>query len=228
MGVGYNPKVVRNGLVLFLDAANRKSFANTGTIWTDLSGLGNNGTLTNGPLYSSNTGGTIVFDGVDDYINGSSFTPNITNKTLSGWVKLSSTTQQGGGLINLQSDSGGTFDAIVYNETNNGWGFGSDFGNRTGWSGVKETSTTEWINIVATYENLNYKMYRNGVLIYTLTSFNVLNFNFSSKSLVGYRHTGGSNAILAGNIAQVSIYNRALSAAEVLQNFNAMRGRFNI
>jgi hypothetical protein len=220
--------VVRNGLVLFLDAANRKSFANTGTTWTDLSGLGNNGTLT-GPLYSSNTGGTIVFDGVDDYVNGSSFTPNITNKTLSGWVKLSSTTQQGGGLINLQSDSGGTFDAVVYNETNNGWGFGSDFYNRTAWSGVKETSTTEWINIVATYENLNYKMYRNGVLIYTLTSFNVLNFNFSSKSLVGYRHTGGSGgAFLAGNISQVSIYNRALSAAEVSQNFNAMRGRFNI
>jgi hypothetical protein len=66
------------------------------------------------------------------------------------------------------------------------------------------------------------------MLIYTLTSFNVLNFNFSSQSLVGYRHTGGGSAFLAGNISQVSIYNRALSAAEVSQNFNAMRGRFNI
>ena len=228
MGVGYNPKVVRNGLVLFLDAANRKSYPGSGTAWLDVSGNARNGTLTNGPTYNSANGGSIVFDGVDDYVNGSSFTPNITNKTLSGWVKLSSTTQQGGGLINLQSDSGGTFDAIVYNETDNGWGFGSDFGSRSGWSGVKETSTAEWVNIVATYQNLNYKMYRNGILILTLTSFNTLNFNFSSKSLIGLRHTGGGSACLAGNISQVSIYNNALSAEEVLQNFNALRGRYGI
>ena len=228
MGLGHSPSIVLNGLVLALDAANTKSYPGSGTTWTDLSGRGNTGTLTNGPTYSSANGGSIVFDGADDYINGSSFTPNITNKTLSGWVKLSSTTQQGGGLINLQSDDGATFDAIVYNETNNGWGFGSNGFARTGWSGVKETSTSDWVNIVATYENLNYKMYRNGILIYTLTSFNALNFNFSSKSLVGYRHTGGIGAFLSGNIAQTQIYNRALSAAEVSQNFNALRGRYGI
>ena len=198
----------------------------TGGGWADLSSNGNNGELLNGPTYNSANGGSIVFDGVDDFINGSSFTPNITNKTLSGWVKLSSTTQQGGGLVNLQSDDGTTFDAIVYNETNNGWGFGSNGFVRTNWSGVKET-TIEWVNIVATYENLNYKMYRNGILIYTLTSFNALNFNFSSKSIVGYRHTG-SAGFLSGNIAQVSIYNRALTAAEIQQNFNATRGRYGL
>jgi hypothetical protein len=228
MALAHSPSITTKGLVLYLDAANSKSYPGSGTAWLDVSGNARNGTLTNGPSYNSSNGGSIVFDGVDDYVNGSSFTPNITNKTLSGWVKLSSTTQQGGGLINLQSDSGGTFDAIVYNETDNGWGFGSDFGNRTGWSGVKETSTTDWVNIVATYENLNYRMYRNGTLIFTLTSFNALNFNFSSKSLIGYRHTGGGSAFLSGNISQASIYNRALSAAEILQNFNAMRGRFNV
>jgi hypothetical protein len=228
MSVDSGPNIVDNGLVLNIDAANPRSYPGSGTAWLDVSGNARNGTLTNGPTYNSANGGSIVFDGVDDYVNGSSFTPNITNKTLSGWVKLSSTTQQGGGLINLQSVSGGTFDAVVYNETNNGWGFGSDFGNRSGWSGVKETSTTEWVNIVATYQNLNYKMYRNGILILTLTSFNALNFNFSSNSLIGLRHTGGSGACLAGNISQVSIYNNALSAEEVLQNFNALRGRYGI
>jgi hypothetical protein len=194
----------------------------------DFSGNNNFGTTANSPVYSSAFGGSVSFDGSNEYIQSLSFIPNITNKTLSGWVKLGSTTQQGGGLINLQSDDGITFDAIVYNETDQGWGFGSNGFTRTGWSNVKETSTSVWVNIVATYENLNYKMYRNGNLILTLTSFNALNYNFSSKSLIGYRHTGGSNAYLNANIAQVQIYNRALTASEVQQNFNASRGRFGI
>lgn len=229
MTVEAGPNIVNNGLVLSLDAANSRSYPGTGTTWTDLSDNGNNGTLTNGPTFSSSNNGSIVFDGVNDYINGSSFTPNITNKTLSGWVKLSSITLQGGGLVNLQSTDGASFDAIVYNETNNGWGFGSNNFARTNWSGVKETAI-EWVNIVATYENLNYKMYRNGVLIYTLTSFNVLNFNFSCNSLVGLRHTGAAipAGCLFGNIAQVLIYNRALSATEISQNYNATRGRYNV
>jgi hypothetical protein len=195
---------------------------------SDFSGNNNFGTTANSPTYSSANGGSVSFDGSNEYIQSLSFIPNITNKTLSGWVKLGSTTQQGGGLINLQSDDGITFDAIVYNETDQGWGFGSNGFTRTGWSNVKETSTSVWVNIVATYENLNYKMYRNGNLILTLTSFNALNYNFSSKSLIGYRHTGGSNAYLNANISQVQIYNRALTASEVQQNFNASRGRFGI
>ena len=170
----------------------------------------------------------LSFDGVNDYVQTQPFTPNITNKTLSAWVRLNSTTQQGGGVINLQSENGVTFDAIVYNETNQGWGFGSENFNRTGWSNVKETSTNSWVNIVATYENSNYKMYRNGVLILTLTSFNVINYNFSSRSLVGYRHTGGGSAYLNGAISQASLYNRALTVNEIKQNFEATRGRYGI
>jgi hypothetical protein len=179
------------------------------------------------PIYG-NKDNYLSFDGVNDYVQTQPFTPNITNKTLSAWVRLNSTTQQGGGVINLQSENGVTFDAIVYNETNQGWGFGSDGFNRTGWSNVKETSTNSWVNIVATYENSNYKMYRNGVLILTLTSFNVINYNFSSRSLVGYRHTGGSSAYLNGAISQASLYNRALTISEIKQNFEATRGRYGI
>lgn len=228
MSYSNGPRIVTNGLVLYLDAGSTKSYPGSGTTWTDLSGNNNNGTLINGPTYSSANKGSIVFDGINDYVSSSSFIPNITDKTLSGWVRLSSISQQGGGLINLQSNNGATFDSITYNETNNGWGFGSNFYARTGWSGVKETSTTQWINIVATYANLNYRIYRNGILIYTLNTFNVLNFNFSSISVIGYRHTGGTNAYLSGNISQVSVYNRTLSASEVLQNYNATKGRYNL
>ncbi len=63
------PNIITNGLILELDAANRKSYPGSGTTWTDLSGNGNTGTLTNGPTFSSANGGSIVFDGVDDYVN---------------------------------------------------------------------------------------------------------------------------------------------------------------
>lgn len=222
----YGPRIITNGLVLSLDAADKLSYPGTGTTWKDLSGNGKNGTLTNGPTFSNVNGGSIVFDGVDDYVITSNFTPNITNKTLSVWVKLSSVSQQGGGAITLQSTDGSNFDSIVYNETNQGWGFGSNGFLRTAWSNVKETSTSTWVNIVATYQNLNYNMYRNGLLILNTTSFNTLNFNFLSNSLLGYRHLGGSGAFLSGNIAMASIYNRALSASEISKNFNATKTRF--
>jgi hypothetical protein len=63
------PKIVTNGLVLNYDAGQQNSYSGSGTTWTDLSGRGNTGTLTNGPTYSSANGGSIVFDGVDDYVN---------------------------------------------------------------------------------------------------------------------------------------------------------------
>jgi hypothetical protein len=68
MGIAYNPRTITDGLVLCLDAANSKSYPGSGTTWTDLSGLGNTGTLTNGPTYSSANGGSLVFDGVNDYV----------------------------------------------------------------------------------------------------------------------------------------------------------------
>ena len=228
MAISRGPKIVTNGLVLALDGADKNSYPGTGTTWKDLSGNAYNGTLTNGPTFSNTNGGNISFDGTNDYVVSSNFTPNFSTKTLSGWVKLGSTSQQGGGVVTLQSTDGVTFDAIVYNETAQGWGFGSNGFSRTGWSGVSETSTSVWINIVATYENLSYKMYRNGSLILTLTSYNALNFNFNSNVQLAYRHLGGGSAFLLGNIAQALVYNRALTATEVLRNYNATKTRFGL
>ena len=69
------PDINENGLVLFLDAANRLSYPGSGTAWSDLSGNSNTGTLTNGPTFSAGNQGSIVFDGVDDYISGGSIIP---------------------------------------------------------------------------------------------------------------------------------------------------------
>ena len=69
MSLSRGPKIVTNGLVLYLDAANKKSYPGSGTTWTDLSGNNNTGTLTNGPTFDSNNGGSIVFDGTNDYVS---------------------------------------------------------------------------------------------------------------------------------------------------------------
>jgi hypothetical protein len=69
MSLSHSPSIVTNGLVFCLDAANSKSYPGTGTDWTDLSGNQINGILTNGPAYNSSNGGSIVFDGINDYIN---------------------------------------------------------------------------------------------------------------------------------------------------------------
>jgi len=71
MGLYHSPSIVMNGLVLCLDAGNTKSYPGSGTTWIDLSGNSNTGTLTNGPTYSSENGGSLVFDGIDDYVTTS-------------------------------------------------------------------------------------------------------------------------------------------------------------
>lgn len=223
-----NGQIVTSGLVLNFNAADKNSYPGSGTTWRDLSGNGYNGTLTNGPTFDSGNGGSILCDGVDDYIVSTTFTPNVTAKSFMAWCRLTSTTQQAGGLIGLMGDSGEPFDTIVYNETNDGWGFGSTGFSRTAWSGVKETSTTTWVMMAATYANSNYNLYRNGSLILNTTAYAALNYNFSSNIILGKRHGSGVIGPLGAYIANGLFYNRALTATEILQNYNAQKTRFGL
>ena len=96
----YGPKIVTSGLVLCLDAANKRSYPGTGTTWTDLSGNSNNGTLTNGPTFSAGNQGSIVFDGTNDYAYQSLFTNAITTTlTFDVWVKFSDAGSSGRYII---------------------------------------------------------------------------------------------------------------------------------
>ena len=88
MATDYNPSIVTDGLVLCVDAANTKSYPGSGTTWTDISSKGNNGTLTNGPTFSSGNGGAIVFDGTNDYVDFGSQVANLSTSTISFWIKL--------------------------------------------------------------------------------------------------------------------------------------------
>ena len=87
MATYYSPKIVTDGLVLALDAANRKSYNSGSTTWYDLSGNNNNGTLYNGPTFNSANSGSIVFDGVDDYSTSFISSPG-SNFTISFWFNV--------------------------------------------------------------------------------------------------------------------------------------------
>jgi hypothetical protein len=233
MAVGYNPRMVTNGLVLCLDAGNTRSYPGSGITWTDLSGNGNNGTLTNGPTYSSSNGGSIAFDGVNDYVETNYVLPSSTSHTMELWAK-SSVGNVGAGygnraMGNGDSTAGLSGTAII-------WGAGAStqlYVTRR--SGVNNGTTdmsytvsdllTRVHHVVVTYDHASTgsKLFVDGVQVATNAN---LGFTGSLTFRIG-RDGNGTDAF-NGNIYSAKLYNRALSAAEIRQNFNALRGRYGI
>jgi len=184
----------------------------------DSSGKGNTLTSTNVSLTTDRFGSVnsaYNFSGTNSYMQSSVLSQEVTNRTYSAWVNLSNLSQSAGGLIGLQSSDAGIFDVIVYNESNEGWGFGSEYYSRNKYSNIKETSTSAWAMLTATYEPNLFKLYRNGVLIDSTKSFAITRFGTTSKINIGLRHNTGYDPYLNGKIDDVRLYNRAISATEV-------------
>lgn len=225
MGVGYNPKIVTNGLVLCLDAANRRSYPGSGTTWTDLSGNGNNGTLTNGPTFSSGNGGSIVFDGTNDYVNVpiSSSLQISQNITVSMWIynkQWKACDYIEGGWTGIIQNGG----IVIEARTGDGkiyWG--EQYADPQLPSNIIYSELINvWYNIVGTYDGTALKLFYNAILDNSAN----YSFTFNNTALtIGY---GVVDGYFNGNIGPTHIYNRALSAAEIRQNFNATRGRYGI
>jgi hypothetical protein len=235
------PNIITNGLVLQLDAANNKSYPGSGTTWRDLSGNGNNGTLTNGPAFNNQNGGSIVFDGVDDSIsvlNNSSLNFSTNPFTISiimyirrsglfgsreyGIINKNTTFQNSTGWGMELSTYGFTspFDSINYQFYNTGQ---SVWGNS---NTSIQVPTNTWFQITGVRNSTNASLYYNGILI-TEKSSNDMGLSVSNATniVMGYNSWG---VYFPGNIALTQIYNRALSALEVEQNYNATKARFNL
>ena len=224
MGTNYNTKIVTSGLVLCLDAANSKSYPGSGTNWTDLSGVGLNGTLAGGTSFSTSNGGIINFDGV----NGKVTFPNITIDTSNGiavdiWFKTSSSSKYQD--IFDMADSYGVW--LVTNYSTDGPGkIGASFNTATGRMLVSYSADT-WYHIVLTGSGTSNYVYVNGVQANTSAQTVQTSVNFNTARL-GQVDGDRASEYLVGNIAACKFYNRILSAVEVSQNFNALRGRFGI
>ena len=236
MGISRGPKIVSSGLVLCLDAANKVSYPGSGTVWTDLSGNSNTGTLTNGPTFSAGNMGSIVFDGADDQIDcGTNSSLNISdNLTLGIWVKFNSLSSAPN-LIAKQWCSGNqwSYSWAVLSDGRIYYWFDSDgqcssiTGEYTSTNSVCTTGIWYCLNVVHTSTSIN--LYSNGISIPgTLAgSYGTIYTSTVPVRLGVYRNLSGAFAsYLSGNISNTSIYNRALTAAEVLQNYNATKSRF--
>lgn len=224
MAISRGPKTTTNGLVLCLDAADKNSYPGTGTTWTDLSGNANNGTLTNGPTFNGSNGGCIVFDGVDDYINilnNSSF--NVTdNISVEMWVRIETTQSNNLGFL-IKYANGYLFYIVGVNNT---FAFDSRNGDGTYYRTTGTTNIKDgvWKYLVGQKSGLSYKVYVNGVLEGSTTANSV----GSIAGNVNLKLGTDDGTYLNGRIATFKIYNRALSADEVLQNYNATKSRFGL
>ena len=221
MAFNYSPKIVTNGLVLCLDAGNVKSYVSGSTSWNDLTSNQNVGTLTNGPTFNTGSGGSIVFDGSNDYVNcGLSQNVNSNTFTYCFWA---SPPEIAGTLLGNSKDAGG---AQIYLDL-------------TSISLVKQdsfvmgnfsTSTAKlnWNYYCISYLSPNISFYLNGILTSYATYSTTFDFTSSNRLIGGRFSVGSIYQPYKGKVAIVHLYNRVLSATEILQNYNATKTRFGL
>ena len=230
MALSHSPSIITQNLVLCLDAANSKSYPGSGTTWTDLSGRGNTGTLVNGVGYNSGNLGSLVFDGVDDYTNHSSILSSGQQRyTISAWWKTSANNRiQVVWEQNSSAAASNTRAALIFVNAN--WGFNGQNNDAHDKVPVRINQWTNGtITIDTTLGTNPVKIYENGSLYWEgNTDGSASNLNVGNFASGLGRKISSNSEYFIGNIAITQIYNRALTAAEVSQNFNALRGRFGI
>jgi len=239
MATLYSPKIITDGLVVALDAANTKSYPGSGTTWTDLSGNGNNGTLVNGPIFDDGNLGSIVFDGVDDSVQitkvpSIDFTPT-SSFTMMVWAKVLDTsgdfTANRASTVFGRGSTGTSVGIGVLRSTTNAftWRIGSRAVADIQTSISFTPGTIDFLGLVYT-PTFQY-IYRNGILINTQDTSGGVDGSFQNTFYamgINRAVTGGNGAWLVGNVYNATMYNRALSEAEVFQNYNATKGRFGL
>ena len=221
------PNLVTNGLVLCLDAANPLSYKSGATIWNDLTYNTSGGTLTNGPTFSSTNGGSIVFDGVNDWVTlpttsivafgTGSFTTNV-------WYSLSSTSAPL--PYSCIWDMGGSntaFGGVYANRFSNNTLLYFANGVRLQPSVTQATNTWYYVTLVCS-GGTTVDIYLNGNLLQS----NSYNYNFTSQNWMIGTNQSAYVEVMNGKIPIFSVYNRALSISEIQQNYNSTKSRFGL
>ena len=226
MATAYQPKIVTDGLVLCLDAADRKSYPGTGTTWTDRSGNNLNGSLINSPTFSSDNNGNFSFDATNESVSiAETSILNLQSYTYAFWIKRTQA-QSGNWMQILQRSTSNRNPGIWFyiNEISR-----LHFSIKLSSGSAPSVnpggfSLNEWHYFTATveYDGTNTTMngYTDGVL------------NDGPVALGSVSPSLGTGSSFVGkfglHIANLKIYNRALNQTEVLQNYNATKSRFEI
>jgi len=250
------PNIIEDGLVLALDAANTKSYPGSGTTWTDRSGNENNGTLTNGPTFSSGNGGNIILDAINDYIvidnsvTSSTLSPSVATFTI--WIKPNDTfnnnnqcsiisrgnyNTSGGYFIHLRKSSGNCQVLATFsNSTTTSYSFNSTIWVTIDW-GVWNQITVSVSDTIIIYVNgiqrtsasrsVSSIVYGSGT-INTNGDTNIILCSSLSYAPTLDQGSGGTWRPYPGSTSIFTLYNKVLTASEVLQNYNATKGRFGL
>jgi hypothetical protein len=223
----FQPNIVTNGLVLNLDAINPNSYPQSGTIWYDTSGNNNSGTLTNGTSWTPNGAQTsFSFDGVDDYVDcGNILFNDINTVTISIWVNIPSFINNNSIISKGAQGEGSntTFAAWIISSS----GVRNRFFNSTGtgsYVDITSLSPNTWYNLTWTYNGSVITSYTNSIIRETASLSGSLKTN-TNPIRIGRDIYGNNTAMTC---ASTQIYNRALSASEIQQNYNALKSRFGL
>ena len=210
-------EIVTSGLTLLLDAGFTPSYPKSGTSWTDLSFSGNNATLFNSPTFNSSDGGSIVFDGTNDYCLAGLGLAITGNLTVAAWVRPTSFTNQG----NIVSKSSNLGYRMRFQSNGTFW----MYSNTNTITSPSAYTINNWFHTVGVFSSSGLRMYINGSLVQSNGTAFSPSYIASSFIVGGF---SSNQELFQGRIANVSVYNRALSATEVLQNYNAQKARFGL
>ena len=226
MSVKSNIGVVTDGLVFCVDAGNSLSYSGSGTTWADLTDS-IDGTLYNAPTFGAANGGNFDFDGTNEYYEiGQSIISGLSAFTIEVWVKLDQTNSPMN-VIYHEWHIGDN--AVLFRVQSNTMQFyvrKSDDSGNIGGNFDSFTDTTNWNHIVGTWDGTTLKVHVNGTAMSTTyTGTGSVHATTINNAFIG--HYGNPAAYyLDGKISKLAIYNKALSASEITQNYNALKNRF--
>ena len=237
MGTSYNPRIVTDGLVLCVDAANKRSYPGAGTTWTDLSKEGNNATLYNSPSFTNNNSGGLVFDGTNQYFmtDLNTIGQADTSFTFGGYFYNTTNTHSSNNRFifsnYVTSSHNGFFAITTYTSTPilRLWMRDSSRGNNTASNGIVP-QVGVWYHVmgVRNHSNSTAQFYVDGELIhnYSYSGSAAVTDGASSNSYFGGVLHNGSSQIMPATVSSVQLYNRALTPDEIRQNYLATKGRY--
>lgn len=229
-------KIVTNGLVLALDAADRNSYTSGSLTWFDLSGKNYNGTFSGSsfPSYSTGSGGTLYFYATSSFINFNSTSiktnfNSLSAATLETWINVSSSvTSFIIGFNPIDNSSGNRFSIVtngttIYFQIENG---------SASYPSCPAIGDNKWMHIVLSYNGSLTGLSRIAAYVnavpQSLTSNGTLPASSMSPTLSDFNIGTLLTTGRYGTIAQVKAYNRTLSQDEILQNYNAQKARFGL
>ena len=226
MSTRYNPSIVRDNLVLYLDAANTKSYPGSGTTWKDISGKGNNGTLTNGPTFDSNNLGSIDFDGTNDHVVLSSpVMTSFSKVSVFCFIKYNDLSHSHK-IIDMRDASGDGFSFSMSSPSGDKL-FSSL--NSSSIVGTKVFSLGEIHSCAVTYDGSTAKLYVDGKEDASKSISETFDLDTSKQSKIAIRSFSTGSATGAEiNLYNLYVYSEALTATQIQQNYMALKGRFGL